>query len=271
MTHPDGEVSFFNDSAIGIASNSYSLEKYAQKIDIQYQKNQLLICDGYFSFRNKNYHLVFDAAEIGSNSQPSHVHADTLSFELSIKNKRFFVNSGTSTYHDLVLRKMQRSTKAHNTLSINENNSSEVWGKFRVAKRAKIINRKCRSNKSGIYLTASHNGYKNISGRPIHKRTIIGNQNNIRIKDEIQSSEKNHISIYFYLHPDVVIEKENQSIYLLIDEVKVKITNDFPIEIINSFYYPYFNRKIVNKCLKVSMLDVANFENKFQIKVVDNQ
>ena len=42
--------------------------------------------------------VIFDLAQIGPDYLPSHGHADTLSFELSVYGKRVFVNSGTSMY-----------------------------------------------------------------------------------------------------------------------------------------------------------------------------
>ena len=32
MTHPDGDIAFFNDAGLGIASNLVELKKYAQRI-----------------------------------------------------------------------------------------------------------------------------------------------------------------------------------------------------------------------------------------------
>ena len=53
--------------------------------------------------------------------------------------KRFFVNSGTSTYSRSKLRNFQRSTKAHNTIEVNHTNSSDVWDIFRLELGQKIL------------------------------------------------------------------------------------------------------------------------------------
>ena len=81
--------------------------------------------------------LVCDVAPIGPDHLPAHAHADTLSFELSFKGRRVFVNSGTSEYGLSAERQRQRGTAAHNTLVLDEENSSEVWAGFRVARRAR--------------------------------------------------------------------------------------------------------------------------------------
>ena len=83
-----------------------------------------------------------------------HAH-DTLSFELSIGDQRVFVNSGISEYGNTSSRQNQRKKKSHNTVEIDNKDSSEVWSSFRVAKRAQIIERKSYiSSKKGIVLMA---------------------------------------------------------------------------------------------------------------------
>ena len=80
--------------------------------------------------------MLIDVAKIGPDYLPGHAHADTLSFELSLYGKRLLVNSGISRYGTSLIRQFERSTEAHNTVAIDNKNSSEVWSGFRVARRA---------------------------------------------------------------------------------------------------------------------------------------
>jgi len=65
------------------------------------------------------------------------------------------VDTGISTYNKTARRQMERSTIAHNTVSVDGKNSSEVWGGFRVGRRChtKII------VDSMHQIEAYHNGY----------------------------------------------------------------------------------------------------------------
>ncbi|MEY6432337.1 heparinase II/III-family protein [Thioalkalicoccus limnaeus] len=72
-------------------------------------------------------------------------HADTLSFELSLFGQRTIVNGGTSRYGSGPERLAERSTAAHSTVQIDGADSSEVWGGFRVARRARPFRRKADS------------------------------------------------------------------------------------------------------------------------------
>ena len=59
-----------------------------------------------------------------------------------------------------MLREYQRQTRAHNTVVVDEKNSSEVWSTFRVADRAEVISRSAKVCSAGrILLCASHDGY----------------------------------------------------------------------------------------------------------------
>ena len=79
---------------------------------------------------------LLDLAKVGPDYIPGHAHADTLSFELSLFGHRVFVNSGTSCYGLGDERLRQRGTATHNTVMIDDQDSSEVWSGFRVARRA---------------------------------------------------------------------------------------------------------------------------------------
>ena len=115
---------------------------------------------------------IIDRAAVGPDYLPGHAHADTLSFELSIFGQRVIVNSGTSTYREGSERLRQRGTSSHSTVVIDNQNSSEVWASFRVARRAKIFNVETSIDNGKIYLSAQHDGYKRLSGSPIHHISV---------------------------------------------------------------------------------------------------
>ena len=45
-----------------------------------------------------------------------------------------------------------------------------MWSSFRVARRARVFDIKNREERSIIELSAGHNGYKRLRGKPIHFR-----------------------------------------------------------------------------------------------------
>ncbi|MDC0435820.1 heparinase II/III family protein [Pelagibacteraceae bacterium] len=258
MTHPDGEISFFNDAALKIAPNLDQLKKYAQRLDVNYnsfkfKKVTSLKESGYVRLTSNKAVALLDVAPIGPDYQPGHAHADTLSFELSIFGQRLFVNCGTSEYGISSVRKHERSTKAHNTVVVNSENSSEVWSGFRVAKRAYPIDLKIEELKHFVSVTCSHDGYKRITGKPIHRRNWQFFESSLIINDSIEGSFKSALA-YFHFHPQINILKgppgfwnltfsNNKNINLYVQKGLAQLEA--------SYYSPEFGKKIETKCLKV--------------------
>ena len=131
MTHPDGELSFFNDAAIGQAPSYSQVADYCRALGISsaapvgdHMRPSVIRLEssGYLRVEAPDATAILDVAPVGPDYQPANAHADTLSFELSLFGQRVFVNSGTSTYQRGRDRETQRSTAAHNTVVVNGTN-----------------------------------------------------------------------------------------------------------------------------------------------------
>ena len=125
---------------------------------------------------------LLDVAPLGPDYLPGHAHADTLSFELSLFGQRVIVNGGTSRYGSGPERLAERGTAAHSTVQIDGADSSEVWGGFRVARRARprdvrvhpgldplppVLSPAAAGACAGVLeVSAAHDGYCRLPGRP---------------------------------------------------------------------------------------------------------
>ncbi|PAJ74463.1 heparinase [Pseudoalteromonas sp. NBT06-2] len=260
MIHPDGEVSFFNDSAIGIAAKPQQIFDYATSLGLNVidtlPKVNTNKQSGYSRISSSLYTLIIDHANVGPDYLPGHAHADTLSFELSVGDERVFVNSGTSLYGVSKERLRQRQTAAHNTVVVDGEDSSEVWSGFRVARRAyaKLLD----VNQSGIEvcLQAQHDGYKRLKGKVTHSRRFTTNNNEIHIKDNLVG-KFNQASAFFHLHPDIEFEIVSDRVVKLVTKNKVELTihSTCRIQISDSTYHPEFGVSINNKQLKMDLVD----------------
>src|SRR5690606_31529788 len=90
-----------------------------------------LSASGYRKLVRENMELVADIHGISPSYQPGHAHADHLSFVLQVGGNPFIVDMGISTYEIGERRAYERSTKAHNTVTLDDQNTSEVWSGFR--------------------------------------------------------------------------------------------------------------------------------------------
>ncbi len=202
MSHPDGEIGFFNDAAMRMAPRPGDLYAYMERLDLALKPppGYFLQSSGHVRLENDAAVALLDVAPIGPDYLPGHAHADTLSFELSLFGQRVLVNSGVSHYHYDPERLRQRGTAAHNTVEINGENSSEVWHAFRVARRARPFGLDVSESR----VVCSHDGYKRLKGCPVHRRTWELAENGFEIRDVINGSFEQAIA-YFHVHPDVGI------------------------------------------------------------------
>lgn len=200
MTHPDGEISFFNDTALGIAPTPALISDYARALGL-FALPIELGASGYIRLEHGPAVAIFDAAEIGPDYQPGHAHADTLSFELSLRGRRILVNSGTSTYENNAARSLERGTAAHNTLRVDGLDQSEMWGAFRVARRAHCFDIRTDHQK---FAEASHTGYRRLSPPVTHRRRIELGDKELIITDKLDGRGDHLVEIFFHNYPGAV-------------------------------------------------------------------
>lgn len=150
-----GSLPLLNDSANGIAPTTSQLFYYAKEVGMKWKKIPMKEC-GYRKMMSGNKEAIVDVGNITATYQPGHTHADTFNYELRIDGKPFVVDTGISTYNKTERRQIERSTVAHNTVSVDGKNSSEVWGGFRVGKRCYTDITESTDNQ----IEACHNGFK---------------------------------------------------------------------------------------------------------------
>lgn len=196
VTFNNGDIPMVNDCAFQIAPSTKDLLNYGISLGIN-KKNIKLSDSGYRMFKNEKYELFMDMGEVGASYQPGHVHSDTFNFVLYANNQPFIVDTGTSTYEKNDQRQLERSTSSHNTITIGDYDQTQVWGGFRVAKRAKIVSLKESLN----LFSSSHNGYKNIG--VIHNRKFITNKDSINIFDDLNKQEVYEQIAHFHFHPSI--------------------------------------------------------------------
>ena len=158
---------------------------------------------GYFVMRdgwtNSDNYLVVDCGEIGALSG-GHGHADTLAVELVVQGKTLLVDSGTYTYHESKqMRDYFRSTKAHNTLMLDEKSSSAPGGKFDWLTRAKPTVHSWISEDRFDFFEGSHDGYGSLSAT--HLRSLLFLKNDYLImRDYVETAGAHDYALNFHFN-----------------------------------------------------------------------
>ncbi len=195
MTFRNGSLPHFNDTTEGIAYSPAQLLDMGKSIGLS-PKEAKLKESGFRILQSGDLKLMADIEGIKPSYQPGHAHADTFSFVLHDGNTPVVVDPGISTYNISPRRDWERSTLAHNTITIDRRNSSQVWAGFRVGKRAKV---KLVSDTEYL-VSAQHDGF----GPQIHQRTFKLSDAGFQILDEIIGLQSNsQVEARFYLHPEL--------------------------------------------------------------------
>lgn len=234
VTFENGDIPHFNDSATGVALSSQKLFEYARLLECNNFTSGNFNVSGYRKFSNGKYECVVDVGPVGPSYQPGHSHADALSFILYYRGRPFLVEAGTSTYQIGEKRNYERSTYAHNTVMIGGKNQSEVWGGFRVGRRANVV----IENESSLTLCANHDGYVHNFG-VLHKRHFNFDINSINIIDQIGT--KNGTAI-LHFHPDCKVEIIDSNTVIIDQFAKISIIGARQITVGNYEFAKGFNQ-----------------------------
>lgn len=257
MCHPDEDISFFNDAAIGISPSPRELFYYVKRLGFPIprvsNRVEWLKESGYVRVQQGSAVLLVDVAPLGPDYLPAHGHADTLSYEFSVYEQRLVVNSGTSRYGLGAEREYERSTAAHSTLELNGQNSSEVWAGFRVARRAYPTDVSVREEGGAVVIEAAHDGYLRLPGRPVHRRRWVFSLNKLEVYDWVDGKYEQAVS-RVYVHPEIKVGHSNESGSFCWGDKEVSWRVDGAVvSIQHTDWHPEFGVSVANNCLEMSL------------------
>ena len=263
MSHPDGEISLFNDAAFGIAPAPAELERYAGRLALPEpaalaQGVTRLAPSGYIRVQLGAMLALIDVAPVGPDYLPGHAHADILSFELSLFGERVLVNSGTSCYGTGPERSRQRGTAAHNTVIVDGADSSEVWGGFRVARRARPTGLALLlpEGEGAVEIVCSHDGYLRLPGKPVHTRSWRLSAGELTIEDRVSGGFALARARFHFAPPLMagMVTFGNTGFCQLRDGHRLHWrVEQGHCSVEASSYHPRFGQRIANRCLVVDL------------------
>jgi uncharacterized heparinase superfamily protein len=248
VCHPDGGIALLNDAAFGIAPDPGEL------IGERPGDGVFALRDaGYYGARAGRHYVICDAAPIGPDYNPGHAHADLLSFELSLAGQRVIVDSGVHGYDADPLRAWCRSTRAHSTVEIEGEDQCELWGTFRVARRARPRDVVWRREPDGFSLSAWHDGYLRLPGRPRHERAFRWHDEGVLVvRDRVTAGRAVSAVSRLHLHPECEIEEISglrAAVRHPAGAFEVVFDGDGALAVEASEYCPEFGRRFESEAL----------------------
>jgi len=243
ISFKNGNIPLLNDASFGVAPTVNQLNLYSKQLGFDSKHIVVLKESGYRKFETNKFELIADIGSIGPDYQPGHAHADTFNFELYVNGRPVIVDTGTSTYEVNETRFLERSTAAHNTVVVDNKNSSEVWAGHRVAGRAKVTIKEDTKD----LISASHDGYMKIG--ITHNRSFEVLKDEIVIRDVINTSG----TAYLHFFPDELFEISGNKICG--KDYIIELTENDDFALFDSHYAPEFNRRIKSQSICIHFQD----------------
>jgi len=187
---------------------------------------------GYRHLRAGSLEAFVDVGGIAATYQAGHSHADALNYELRIGGKPFIVDTGISTYDKTPRRQYERSAAAHNTVTVDGKDTTEVWGGFRVGRRSSTTVIEDRTQT----IIAQCSG---TSGNRWHLRQFNICEYSFSVEDTIPVDAEGISRIHF--SPDITIKKISDT-EICTDIATVCIVNAVRVEVREAEVSTAYNR-----------------------------
>ncbi len=261
LTHPDGRPAQFNDCTLDGGPPVDELATFARALGVPSAaraatESALLASSGYARLKNGSAVLLADVGRAGPDYMPGHAHADALSFELSLWDERVFVNGGTSTYDVSPERLRERSTAAHNTVTVDGRNSSDVWSSFRLGRRIGNLSAGLREAHDDIVLEGKFEGFHHAGRQRGHRRTWKLGPQRLEIHDEVSGPFRS-CDASFRLAPGWSTTLTDRGCLIRSRDRVVSLESDVPsaIRVVNGTWSPNFGESVPVEVIRIPLRD----------------
>ncbi len=205
---------------------------------------------GYWRLEAGAVRLMVDCGPCCPDDLPAHAHADTLSFELYDGDYPLVVNCGTYAYQDPEWRNRFRGTAFHSTLTVDDGDSAEVYGAFRLGRRPGHFT----AAAEGGRFAGEFDGWARFG--LIHRRTLELGKTILAGRDEIArtaSGSHHRLTLRFHLHPSVTAIAEGEGVRLILPGGRAWrfIVQGLGVGLDQSVHAPRFHEMSPTRCLRV--------------------
>ncbi len=211
IMHTDGQIPLFGDAVIDPHRSPIALlETAAQTCGFEPPRSSpacyALDASGIYVMTavNADARMTLKAGAPGPAYQLGHAHCDMASFELTLGTDRAIVDSGVCEYEAGPMRDYCRSTRAHNTVSIDGREQLECWDAFRVGRRYRphTIEWSDDLASNSTRLRASHDAFTPYS----HERLVVLHKGRFWVViDTVTGPGTFAAESYLHFHPDFAL------------------------------------------------------------------
>ena len=159
---------------------------------------------GLVVLRSARRRVTLDVGPLGYLSIAAHGHADALSLTLSQDGRDLVVDPGTASYYGHpAWRRAHRSTAAHATVTVDDQDQSVMQGPFMWGRHAQVRVRSV--DVDGGVVDAEHDGYLRLDRPVIHRRWLTASPGgeSVLVVDTLEGKGVHRMRVSWPLHPDL--------------------------------------------------------------------
>ncbi len=164
---------------------------------------------GYFVMRDgwepDSSFALIDCGRLGSELGPGHAHSDALAIELAIDGVTWLVDPGAYVYGaDAEARDWFRSTRAHNTATVDGEDQSEPSTPFAWKSSANCSLIKFDEFVDCVLFQGSHEGYHRLTDPVTHTRSVVmlRKHSALIVNDRFAARDRHKYAIRYHFAPN---------------------------------------------------------------------
>ena len=195
-------VSTAGDSDSGHALSPF-LRYRSEKIARAPRPRLMLPDSGYTILRSRDAQrnqIVLDHGPLGMPPMYAHGHADALSITLRRAERELLIDPGTYSYRDIDWRAYFRSTRAHNTVVVDDSDQAQQVTPFIWRHPYNCRRVKCEGGQYTLLL-ATHDGYRRL-GVTHWRGLVYDHADRLIVWDHLTGRGAHRLSLWWHLGVD---------------------------------------------------------------------
>ena len=174
--------------------------------------------------------MIMDVGPLGLGNIAAHGHADALSIYLSVGGKEILIDPGTYAYHtEKKWRNYFRGTAAHNTVSVDGFDQSEIGGNFMWLRKARAVLDTFNSEVDPTFLRGGHDGYMCLKD-PVEvtrEVTFYEQRQLFTVSDLLSFKQVHRIEQFWHFSEEATVSQLDDNVIIVCNGgVKVRFTFD---------------------------------------------
>lgn len=218
ITMADGEVPLFGDSVFSESPSVSQIDALASLLRItipETPRGSADECGGYVRLLDATGRtsVTVDAGDVGAPELPAHAHCDLLNVEVAIGTNRWISDTGNYDYEAGSMRAFCRSSMAHTVATIDCQNHSDIWSKFRMVDQGQVLSLRSGMNDRLSWCHAAYRVRYSRKWVNLQRIVVVTSDGDLVVADRVETQSEFPIVGFVQIDPGIDSEPVNNVPY----------------------------------------------------------